>query len=354
MPELIINLHMHTTYSDGTGSHQDIADAALEAGLDAVIVTDHNLLVQGPEGYYGTGADRVLLLIGEEIHDQERVPQKNHLLVMNTDQELADQAQDPQVLIDAVDQQGGLSFIAHPVDPAAPLFDQSDISWVDWSVRGFTGIELWNGFSEFKRYLDNKLSAVFYAFQPDRVPQDPFPEAISRWDQLTNAGDRVVAVGGSDAHALDASLGPLQRTLFPYRTHFQSINTHLITPDPLSGDYDSDREIIFTALRSGHAFIGNDLPAPTRGFRFYATGTNQKAVMGDEISPERGLTLQIKLPHRARCRLIKNGKPLKEWQNRTVCAHSTTERGVYRVEAYREFKGKQRGWIYSNPIYVRN
>ena len=49
MPEVIVNLHMHTRYSDGDGSHTDIVQAALRAGLDAVIVTDHNVWVNGPE-----------------------------------------------------------------------------------------------------------------------------------------------------------------------------------------------------------------------------------------------------------------------------------------------------------------
>ena len=43
MPEIVINLHMHTTYSDGSGTHADIANAAIKAGLDAVIITDHNV-----------------------------------------------------------------------------------------------------------------------------------------------------------------------------------------------------------------------------------------------------------------------------------------------------------------------
>jgi predicted metal-dependent phosphoesterase TrpH len=51
MPEIILNLHMHTRYSDGSGLHADIAHAALNAGLDAVIVTDHNVLISGPAGY---------------------------------------------------------------------------------------------------------------------------------------------------------------------------------------------------------------------------------------------------------------------------------------------------------------
>ena len=81
MNELIVNLHMHTTYSDGTGTHADIVQAALQTGLDVVITTDHNVLVNGPAGYYQDGDRKVLLLIGEEVHDQTLNPQKNHLLV---------------------------------------------------------------------------------------------------------------------------------------------------------------------------------------------------------------------------------------------------------------------------------
>ncbi len=55
MHEIVVNLHMHTRYSDGSGTHKDIAHAAIKSGLDAVIVTDHNVLVQGMEGYYQVG-----------------------------------------------------------------------------------------------------------------------------------------------------------------------------------------------------------------------------------------------------------------------------------------------------------
>ena len=73
---------MHTKYSDGTGTHGDIIKAALAAGLDAVITTDHNVLVNGPAGYYQEGDRKVLLMVGEEVHDQTADPQKNHLLVI--------------------------------------------------------------------------------------------------------------------------------------------------------------------------------------------------------------------------------------------------------------------------------
>ena len=121
MHEIIVNLHMHTRYSDGSGTHKDIAQAAMGAGLDAVIVTDHNVLVQGVEGYYRSGPRRVLLMVGQEVHDQSRNLQKNHLLVFNANRDVSAFAQDPQRLIDTVREAEGLSFIAHPRDCVAKL-----------------------------------------------------------------------------------------------------------------------------------------------------------------------------------------------------------------------------------------
>ena len=72
MHEAVVNLHMHTRYSDGTGTHRDIAQAAIAAGVDVVIVTDHNILVQGFEGYYKEKNKKIMMLIGEEVHDQAR------------------------------------------------------------------------------------------------------------------------------------------------------------------------------------------------------------------------------------------------------------------------------------------
>src|SRR5512137_1914307 len=104
MDEIRLNLHMHTTYSDGCASHAEIADAALQAGLDVVIVTDHNVWVNGPENYYREGDKRVLMMVGEEIHDTTCEPQKNHMLVIGAGRELAPFAQNPQRLLEAVSQ----------------------------------------------------------------------------------------------------------------------------------------------------------------------------------------------------------------------------------------------------------
>ncbi len=352
MEEIVINLHMHTRYSDGTGSHQDIASAALKSGLDAVIVSDHNVLVRDFEGYYKNDQRKVLMLIGEEIHDQDRDPQKNHLLVFGASRELATYADDPQTLIDKVRDAGGLSFLAHPHDPSAPAVNETDITWVDWSVINYTGIELWNGLSELKAYIPSKLHAIFYAFFPQFLALGPNPETLRKWDELL-AHNHVAAVGGSDAHALHAQMGPLSRTIFPYEFHFSAINTHVFIEKPLTGDVATDRKMIYDALAAGHCFIGYDLPASTRGFRFTAQGREAATVMGGEISARGGVTLQIKMPNTAEIRLIKDGQTFQSLPRGQALTYIVTEPGIYRVEAYRNFLGRRRGWIFSNPIYVR-
>jgi hypothetical protein len=351
--EYIVNLHMHTRYSDGSGTHQDIARAALETGVDAVIVTDHNVLVQDKEGYVSNGKRKTLVLVGEEIHDQARQPQKSHLLAFNAQREMAIFAYDPQTLINNIQKAGGLSFIAHPKDPACPAIKEVDISWEDWQVQGYTGLELWNGLSELKSVSHTILHAFFYVYFPHLIASQPYPEVLAKWDELLGQGRKVAAIGGSDAHAIPVSLGPLHREVFPYTFHFRAINTHIFLPQPLTGRLESDREAIYQALGAGHAFVGYDLPAPTKGFRFTGQNREQIAWMGDEISAESGITFKIHLPQPAECVLLKDGIPRRKWEKRQSCSYTATEPGVYRVESYKRYLGKRRGWIYSNPIYVR-
>ena len=353
MEEITVNLHMHTRYSDGTGTHEELAQAAIRAGLDAIIITDHNIWVQGVEKYFTEGEQKVLVLVGEEVHDQARQPQKNHLLVFGTEREMSHYGPDPQNLINQIAQAGGLSFIAHPVDPESAKFNQGDLSWVSWEVQGFNGIELWNAMSEFKSLLTGYIPAIRYSFNFDQVAHGPLPETLTLWDQLLAKGKPVVAVGGSDAHQMVGSLGPIKRSLFPYEQHFRAVNTHLLLTEPLKGNLSSDKQLIYQALAAGHAFIGYDLPASTKGFRFSAHSDKKDHIMGDTIEGSQSVTLQIKLPQAAECLLLKDGQVIKTSRKRVSLIHRVDEPGVYRVEAYIDFNGKRRGWIFSNPIYIR-
>lgn len=352
MIDIKCNLHIHSIYSDGTGDYAQIASEALDAGLDVVIITDHNVLVKGVERYYEQDGKRLLLLTGEEVHDQDRMPQKNHMLVLGCSREVAQHAHDPQVLINKVKRCGGLTFLAHPYEYALPLFNETDITWEAWDAEGFTGLELWNGFSEFKTIVHNLPGAVFHAYFPELIPHQPLPQALARWDELLADGKKVVAVAGSDAHALHYRSGPLRKVIFPYRYHFSTINNHLLLPEPLTGNVLADGKAVYHALGKGSSFICLDAAAPPEGFIFTAENDEGIFNLGDEVELNPGATIRISLPRKATIRLIHNGTPLTEQDDSDLMVKTIDKPGAYRMEAILNHLGKQRGWIFSNPIYA--
>jgi len=353
MNESKFALHIHTKYSDGNGTHQDLIETAQLAGLDGIIVTDHNIWLDGYDGYYGEGKHKIMLLVGEEIHDRSLDPPGNHLLVIGTNKEMTPFSTKPQRLIDQVARSGGLSFLAHPIEDPLVMFNEGEYSWRDWQVENFTGIELWNQLSEFKTVSPNLLSAAINALFPKRMSQGPLERTIKLWDELIEKHKRpIVAVGGVDAHQLEKRFGPLKIVLYPYLHHFKSVRTHIITPTPLNGQFLEDRKMVLEGLKAGHCFIAYDIPAPSDDFRFTLNNDDGQFMMGDKVTLNGGMTFQIRLPQKALCRLYQNGKMIREWPDRQVCTHISKDPGVYRVEAFLPYKGKIRGWIFSNPIYV--
>ena len=364
MHELSGNMHMHTPYSDGEKYHEAIAEDAIRAGLDFIIVTDHNVWVQDVEGYYENGDGRVLLLTGEEVHNVRRRPQASHFLAYGARQEMARYAADPQELIDRTIEAGGHGFLAHPHEKDLPFVDESNLGWHDWDIEGFTGLEIWNYMSSFKNRLAEALErmplkrkslgmliAARMALNPQKVVTGPEPETLALWDELLASGKRVVAIGNSDAHGTPMSIGPLRREIYPYEFLFRAVNTHLLTPTPLSGDLDADRRMIHQAIGQGNAWVGYDMPHPTAGFRFSGQGS-EEGVMGDRVKLEVGATLQVHTPAQADIRLIRHGETVAQAVDSTDLVHTPLEQGAYRVECTIDYLGQSRGWIYSNPIYL--
>jgi hypothetical protein len=346
--EIVANPHVHTPYSDGVWYHAQIAEAAAEAGIDLVIVTDHNVWVDGVEGYY----DGVLMLVGEEVHDVQRLPQCNHLLVYGAEDEMAPHPQDSQRLITAVKEKGGLCFLAHPVERSSPLSPElAAIPWDDWEVNGYTGIELWNYMSEFKALTQTRLAAIFYTLFPDIGIKGPFSHTLRLWNQLLGEGRRVVVTGGADAHGNSYSLGPVRRVVFPYKFLFGCVNTHILLPGTLTRDVATDKVAIYEALRNGHCFVGYDALGSTRGFRFSVRSGSKEVTMGDELKREAALIFQIEVPAPADIRLLCDGKVVARTRGQQLNI-TTAVPGIYRVEVYRRHHLRQRAWIFSNPVYV--
>lgn len=365
MHEYAGNLHIHTRYSDGEKWHEEVAHDAVRAGLDFIVVTDHNVWVRGVEGYYQFDEGRVLLLTGEEVHDVRRVPQANHFLVYGSERELSPYAPEPQELINATNAAGGCGFIAHPYEEELPLFAEGgDLGWKNWEVEGFTGLEIWNYMSSFKNVVSRHLRALRWqnglygrlnvlplALHPERYIAGPEPEALTRWDELLATGRRVAAIGNSDAHGTPMHLGPITREIFPYEFLFRAVNTHILLREPLTGDIARDKAMILGAVGRGNSWVGYDMAYPTKGFRFSGQGTT-KGIMGDTVAMDVGATLQVLAPARASIRVIHNGNVVASTTSGQSLTHVPLDPGAYRAECSLEYEGRERGWIYSNPIYI--
>ncbi len=351
------HLHIHTPYSDGAKQHMDIARDAIAAGLDFVIITDHNVWVDGLEGYYGDPKKgQVLLLVGEEVHDPRRVPQASHCLVFGADKELAPFASDPQKLIDEAEAAGGFCFLAHPYEYSSPLGEGelASLGWENWEVNGYTGLEIWNYMSEFKSLLSNKATAVRAAYNPEQFVTGPFRKTMEKWDELLAAGQQVSAVAGGDVHGQEYQLGPLKRVVFPYEFHFRTLNNHILTRKPMTGEFEHDKQLVLNALRQGNLWIGYDAAGDTAGFRFSAQGLKGQAMMGEVLRIKRGsITFQVTAPAPCHLQLLRNGEVVAESAGVPHLLHQIGELGTYRAQAFTRYGGGKRGWIYSNPIYVQ-
>lgn len=346
--EYVGHIHLHTTHSDGTATHQEIARIANRVGLDFVIPTDHNVLVKGMDGWY----ENTLLLVGEEIHDVEREPQVNHYLAFNIEEDVFEYAKDPQALVDAVNAQGGFGFIAHPFEHSTPFSGEPEIPWIDWGVRGYAGLEIWNYMSEFKAYLPNLAQAFFLVYFPQAAIRAPFPETLAKWDELLRGG-KMAAIGGSDGHAKTYHLGPLSREVFSYEYLFRASRTHILTEEAFSGELEHDKRVIYEALREGRCFVAYDLLGNSAGFRFTARSGGAEAGMGEEIALKGKVEFRVSSPQPAEIRLLHHGRVIKRARGKSLRHVVAGERGAYRLEAYRRHLFRKRGWVFTNPIYVK-
>jgi hypothetical protein len=323
-------IHIHTTYSDGGGTFTDVARVANAQGLDYLVTTDHNTLQPLRDGHQGWHST-VLVMVGTEISTRD-----GHYLAMNVREDI-DRDQPTQAIIDEVNRQGGLGFIAHP------YFKKR--RWTNWQVHGFTGIEAYN--TAHDTFDENmlRLAAWGMTMPPDWLylsiidrPYDP----LSAWDHLIARDGPVVGIGSADAHEVRV----FGLKFASYDIMFKLVRTHVLLP----GDTALSDAAFYDALRRGHAYISIDLVTDARGVEFPAQDRRRVlGVMGDRVPLAANLQLSTVLPAPAHLTLFRDGQAVAHTTAR-VWQVPVSEPGAYRVEALRQNKP----WIMSNPIYVHN
>jgi hypothetical protein len=351
--DLACAIHVHSTYSDGTGTVPEIAAAGRAAGLDVLMLTDHDSLEakrRGEEAFYGD----LLLLVGEEVSPRR----ENHFLAFGIDEEIDHSGLSASEIVEAVGAAGGFGFAAHAWSGGNPHFPRfgTGMPWRDFDSPALAGIELWSFLTDTGEKLSGYADVARFVLAPGRVLDHPPQRNVEGWDQLC-ARRRMVALGGLDSHQIGKRLpGGHVLKFMSYERSFGYLRTHVLSERALSGELAADQAQVFDALRAGRCYIAVDSLAPARGFSFWAeraTGDGSAVPMGAEEQADQWV-LKASAPRPAELRLIRDGERLASAPSSTSIVHRTEGRpGVYRVEARVVAGGRERTWIMSNPIYLR-
>jgi hypothetical protein len=342
MHDLSCVVHLHSTHSDGTGTVPEIARAAARARADVVLLTDHDTIAArrlGEEGWYGD----VLLLAGDEISPGGG----DHYLAFGIDDHVRRRGLDACAIARAVRDAGGFGFAAHPFSEGSTRFRRPGMPFKGLDCDALHGIELWNFANDTGEQIDGVVALLRLLLTPQRVLDHPPERNMRRWDELCRKR-RVAAIGGLDAHQYGKRIGPIVPVrVMAYHRTFRLIRTHVLCEQPPEHELERDRGLVFDALREGRCYIAVDSVAPARGFRFEAADVP----MGGEAAAGRR-TLHVRTPLPARLRVLRDGSEIESSEG-TMLDVEVEQPGVYRAEAYRRARGRERTWIISNPVYLR-
>jgi hypothetical protein len=346
--EYVGNVHIHSTLSDGTCTHDEIAQKASVAGLDFICFNDHDHMTQSlpleEEGFL----EKMPILVGLEIGKKD-----HHYLAFNIKESISSEGLSPQEVINEVRKQGGLGFLAHPFERGMPFYEKyKTYRWNDLSVTGFTGVCIWNFASRWKEGVKSMLHALYLIKFRSQTLKGPSRQTMSYYDELCRFR-RVVAIGGSDAHGAVIKWWRFHINPLPYEFMLKTVNIHVFLKRKIFKDFLNAKEDIYEAMREGRLFIANDDIYPAKGFRFnYIADDGSDLHMGEESVFYPG-NLVVESPLKGDIRLYKDGVMISH-KRASEAIFSVTQKGVYRVEVYRyvAFFG-WRPWIFTNPIYLR-
>ena len=341
-------VHVHSTYSDGTGTVPEIAAAGRRTGLDVVLLTDHDSIEakrRGEERWYGS----TLVLVGEEVSPRGG----DHYLAFGIDDVIRHRGLSSGEICAAVTEAGGFGFAAHPFSSGSRRFRRAaGIPWRDLDCAGLAGVELWSFVTDTAERLAGIPEAARFVALPGRVVDHPPERNLSEWDRLC-ARRPVVAIGGLDAHQFGRRVaGRVPLRLMSYARSFRYLRTHVLCERAPSGDVAADRAQVYDALRAGRCYLAMDSIDAARGFGFWAEGPEGALPMGAQ-APAGDWTLKARLPRPAALRLIRSGHEVARARGAELQHSTGGEPGVYRVEARLVANGRPRTWIVSNPVYLR-
>jgi hypothetical protein len=326
-------LHMHTRLSDGSGTVEDLVDAALEHGLDFIVVSDHD--IQRPSSFeYRRG---VLVAYAEELG----VPNMGHALLLDVD---TVRLSEP----DSVDRNRGRAFHRTMGDAGLRIAAHPNHGrryWWDRTMGNVDAMEVWNADTEWRddTVIDWLEALTLLPFEPElgmMALVDRPARNLALLDSAS-ANRRITATCAVDAHARIEITDDWFIPFPSYRMTLGLLQQHVSVPEPFNGDPERDGRMLVDALRDGAGYCALGGMADDGGVRV--------EIEGDE--------LVVSLPAdgpQTRIRVYRDGEVVLEAQSNPLRAPASTP-GSYRVEVEvraRLLRTRWLPWIITGPIRI--
>jgi PHP domain-containing protein len=322
--------HVHTKRSDGRSTLAEVVRAAKEAGIQFVVVTDHNVLVPEEQGY----RDGVLVVEATEVSTPF-----GHVVALGVPRALTDAEREGDPL-GAIRALGGVAVVAHPFHPRRPF--------TGWDRGPWRGLEVVSNDTAWHAVLQDRavgkaaLAALALPWDSARTVltlSDSPDDELSRFDEELRKASAVpgakspakVLLCSADAHGYPS-----------YRAAFEAFSMHL--PVALTGDGARDAGAVVGALAGGTGVCVFDGEAPGRILRL-GRGRKAGTLEAGPAALLRGSTSV----------LVRDGVVIPH----VVVAGPSAAMGVvrcedgcgpgnYRIELWR---GPQ-PWIFTNPVAI--
>jgi hypothetical protein len=336
-------VHVHTSLSDGKGSPGEVVAAARRAGLDFIVITDHNRADAGAFDASTAEPGGPVVIVGSEVSTEV-----GHVLAIGIRPPAFRFSGTLREVLDDIRYLGGCAFMAHPTSPRA------ETSFTRENEPGSWGVEVVNGDSAAREAppLSLALAAFRYPVNPGQAlgrTLGSFDPERALWDRLLSRRF-TPAIGGADAHGRIPVTRIASLPIPSYEALFGLVHTVVNLAGPLPASRVVAQRRIVQALCAGESSIAIPTLADPRGFYFVARKADGSiASAGATVRFEPGVTLLAggSMPEGATIRLIESGRILEEKEK---IGFLVTQPGAYRVEA--RIKGRETPWVLSNALSI--
>ncbi|MEZ4752224.1 MAG: PHP domain-containing protein [Bdellovibrionota bacterium] len=351
--------HVHSMFShDATGSIDRIVDAAKEAELDFVIVTDHNSLEA-----HRLGLDKAYGSVDLFVETEASLPMGHatSFLTHTSARDMEDAEIAPTALRQIEEKKpfadGSFQVIAHPTNVKRP--------WERLDLFG-KGVEVVNLDSVWRDQLNADWGSAFLTVF--LYPLNQFvsmlrllkvnPKNFQIWDNMNSVSKNHVGLLAQDTHE-NIQLGGQVHLLWPtYRETFKLASNVVFLDEPKDSDYEKRKRQIYEQIRRGRVAFVFDYLYPFQKSDWVVRCGDRVARCGQEVSFVPGgcsstVTTPEGFPYPLEVRLLRNGRKIDS-------ADRVLEPGTYRVEVWAKVRSRFSllvdDWIpfaFYNPIYVQ-